>query len=173
MTIFCVGVAREVGKTGITMHAPGATELRYSGSTLATLMMISSSRMIDVQKRNVLVSTTCSTPKIPEKLLNRQVRNNLKSPPRGYSKTKYKGVIYRGSDYYVRVWTLDPPFKKYVGGVFKDPVEAAKYYDQYMIENVGDWVYLNFRNPNPECEIEKAPEGDLRRMQQISDQNLA
>ncbi len=52
----------------------------------------------------------------------------------------------QGSDYYVRVWTIEPPYKKYVGGVFKDAGEAAKYYDKYMRENIGDWVYLNFRN---------------------------
>ena len=77
-------------------------------------------------------------------MLKQQIVCNLKSPPRPHSKTGYKGVIKRDKGYLVRVWTIEPPHKKYIGGMFSSPIEAAKCYDDYMVKNVGSWVYLNF-----------------------------
>jgi hypothetical protein len=69
------------------------------------------------------------------------------SAPRPYSKTGYKGVVYRSENrFYCRVWTLEFPYKTYVGGRFYTAEDAARYYDKWMLENIGDWVYLNFRD---------------------------
>jgi hypothetical protein len=134
-------------KINSEMIVPGVTALQQFGLTLDTLLMMLSTFAVNTaQKKNRSYKRRCySQGKIHPSLLNKQQRNNLKSPPRPYSKTGFKGVIVQGSDYYVRVWTIEPPYKKYVGGVFKDAGEAAKYYDKYMRENIGDWVYLNFR----------------------------
>lgn len=135
-------------KIDTQMIVPGATALQHFGLTLDTLRMMLSTFAYSagVKKTRSLKLRCYSQKKIHPSILNKQQRNNLKSPPRPYSKTGYKGVIVQGSDYYVRVWTIEPPYKKYVGGVFKDAGEAAKYYDQYMKQNIGDWVYLNFRD---------------------------
>ena len=77
-------------------------------------------------------------------MLKTEVVNNLKSPPRPYSLSGFKGVITRKKGFLVRVWTMDYPHKKYIGGNFSCPKEAARCYDEYMLENIGDWVYLNF-----------------------------
>ncbi len=97
------------------------------------------------QKNDFLFTGSISSrARIPEQSLPIKVVKNLKSPSRPYSLTGFKGVITREEGYRVRVWTPQPPHKKYVGGLFKTDVEAAMCYDEYMLHHVGDWVYLNF-----------------------------
>lgn len=97
-----------------------------------------------VGQKSDFLSTGLSLSRIPEQSLPIKVVKNLKSGSRPYSKTGFKGVITREDGYRVRVWTPKPPHKKYVGGLFKTDVDAAICYDEYMLHNVGDWVYLNF-----------------------------
>lgn len=82
--------------------------------------------------------------KYKESELTLQARSCLKKPAKPESGTGYKGVSLRKSSnrFYCIVWQKDKP-KKSIGG-FATAIEAAKAYDSYIRENVGEWAYTNF-----------------------------
>jgi len=82
---------------------------------------------------------------IDPKTLPHQARQALAKPPRKSCVTGFKGVTYiqRTNRYYVRVWRPNRDDKTSIGG-FRNVVEAAKAYDEYMRRTVGDWVWCNY-----------------------------
>jgi len=138
--------AWDLEKTNGILIVPSARGKNFFGLMSATQLMILSviSTLSGTTKKSKYRLKRCWT--ISPDTLPYQVVNNLKSPPRQYAfNKKYKGVVDRGNEFYTRVWIPQAPFKTYVGGKFTDAETAARAYDKYMLENVGDWVYLNFR----------------------------
>ena len=132
---------------------PDAKDLRLYGLTLESSIILISSLIAQRENFRVRYGTLS---KIKPENLRPEVVQNLKSPPRPYSHSGYKGVITRRKGYLVRVWTIDYPHKKYIGGNFSCPMEAARCYDEYMLQNVGDWVYLNFGHEREDSEGKSA-----------------
>ena len=83
----------------------------------------------------------------PDKL-NWQRAVFFKRGPGPRSKTGFRGVTdYPNGRFYTIVRTPAIGKNKKIVGSFKTVREAAKRYDEYMLETYGDWVYTNFK-PN-------------------------
>jgi len=79
----------------------------------------------------------------------------LSSPPRKNSATGLKGVTYRklSDKYYAYCW-LPNKKRKSLGGYFTARA-AAKAYDKFVKEYIGDWAYTNFARNGKRTKIKK------------------
>lgn len=95
---------------------------------------------------------------IKKESLSYQAISALERPPRSNSKIGYKGVVKcgcRGKYYfYPIVFEGKPGKRKYLASC-KTAEEAAKVYDAWILENVGDWAWTNFHKNERSIQISK------------------